>query len=809
MSELLNRLFGLGPLSFGDPEVQFGFARPIPAWGWLLAAAAALGIAWWSYWRLQGSARWRVSLAGVRALTLLALLLVISGPQLVRPNERIEKDWVLILADRSASLTIADEERTAGEGGGRRTRDAALREAIERAWPSLARLGQERTVVWLGFDSGVYDLPVTEGGVSLGAPAGRRTSIGAAIDQALLRAAARPVSGVVVISDGRSLDDLSRAAQHRLQSERIPVFTFALGSADPVLDLALLRAEAPAMAFVNDSVPVGVEVERIGAGRAAARGRVELVDSLTGEVLDRQDLPEDPAAWADGRARLTLVSRPGTPGKMSWSVRIVPEIPDLIPENNATGVTLELVDRPLRVAYFDGYPRWEYRYLKNILLREQSITCVSMLLAANRQYIREGDIELDAIPRSSEDWAKFDVVIIGDVSASVFSREQLENLRDHISIRGGGLLWIGGPGATPGSWRDTPLADLLPFQISSRSTAPSDGRAGLRPLTEPAVMFPSPAATRLRLLELSDPESESGAQGGWPAFLSDPATGWNTLRYVQRIDASIVKPTAEVLAVAAPVSSVTDPLRAPPDSTPVLLSMRFGAGRVLYAATDEIWRWRFARGEALNERFWVPLLRLQGRDSLARSARPAVLEVSPRRPEAEQPARITVQLLDQSLVDLAPGSLTVRARRQGESGPPIELTLSPEGAPGPALPRGAARSYATVWTPSDPGRYRLDVADGLLVGLGLDVDVAAPDDELRRPEADHAFLARLSAFTGGQALSLSQVPSLADPGLLPKRELHIAGVPDVETLWDKPAVLALLLLLLCTEWIGRRIVRLS
>jgi hypothetical protein len=39
--------------------------------------------------------------------------------------------------------------------------------------------------------------------------------------------------------------------------------------------------------------------------------------------------------------------------------------------------------------------------------------------------------------------------------------------------------------------------------------------------------------------------------------------------------------------------------------------------------------------------------------------------------------------------------------------------------------------------------------------------------------------------------------------------MEVAGEPDVETLWDRPIVLAALVLLLAAEWIGRRIVRLS
>jgi hypothetical protein len=680
----------------------------------------------------------------------------------------------------------------------------------------FAALAKDRTVQWLGFDSGVYDLPVKQEkgaatGVETGQAAGRRTALGAAIDQALARAAARPISGVVILSDGRSIDEPGRQAMRRLQAERIPVYTVPLGSAEPITDLSLERVEAPALAFVNDTVPVAVEIERLGAGDREVGGTVQLLDKLTGRVLDERRLPEsgtDPTAWADHRARVMLTTRPALAGRFEWAVRVVPDVPDLIEQNNRSELAIELVDRPLRVLYFDGYPRWEYRYLKNLLVREHSIQSAAMLLASNRQYLREGDVPLDNLPRSPEEWAKFDVIILGDLPAALFTREQLEQLRDHVSLRGAGLLWVGGPGSTPGAWRDTPLADLLPFSLASAGDG--TGGSSVRAYDGPVVMSPAPAAKRLNLLELGETPEE-----GWPARLSDPATGWSQLQYAQRIDPAWVKPTAEVLATfsAAGAPEATDPEKPSPAGagapTPAVLSMRYGAGRVLYVATDEIWRWRYARGEALPERFWLPLLRLQGRESLARSSRPAVLEVTPRRAEVDQPVRLAVRILDQALADAAPGALTARLRpnatgdvasRPGN----VDLTLAPETAPG----ERTGRSYATTWIPAQPGRYHVEVADPALSGAALaaDVEIALPDDELRHPEADHGLLTRLSTQTEGRVLTVAELSEL--PRLLPKREVHIAGTPDIQTLWDRPAALALVVVLLAAEWMGRRLIKL-
>jgi hypothetical protein len=815
MNEILNTIFGLEGVGFGEEGVELGFARPIPAWGWFFVIVLAVMLAWWSYRRLDGARVSRSGLAALRALALLLLVFLISGPQLVRPNDRVEQDWVLMLVDRSASMTIAD---VSGGASGRQTREQQLRMGVESAWPALSAMMNERTVLWLGFDSGVYDLAVRrdEAGapqpLDPGPAVGRRTSLGASLDQALARAAARPVSGVVIFSDGRSVDEPTRQAVRRLQAERIPVVVVPLGSAEPMADLAVMRSEAPGLAFLEDHIPVSVEIERLGGTPGASRGKLELVDLQTGSILDERPLPEADQ-WEEGRARITLTTRPQRAGKQSWQVRLIPETPDLIQENNFGEVTLEVVDRPVRVVYFDGYPRWEYRYLKNLLLREPSIQSSTLLLASNRQYLQEGDVLLDALPRSPEDWARFDVVVIGDVSPNVFSREQLEQLREHIAVRGAGLLWIGGEGATPGAWRDTPLADLLPFSIGRASSA-GDGQI-VRAWGEPVLIVPTPSARRLNLLQLTDDPDNS-----WPSALSDPRTGWSLMQWAQRIDPASVKPTAEVLAQFIPAASAratgAEGGGESASATPALLSMRYGAGRILYAATDEIWRWRYARGETLPERFWLPLLRLQGRESLARTARPGLLEVSPRRPEVQQPVRLAVHLLDQSLLDAAPSQTAVRIRSLDDpNSPPTELTLAPEqaaqqgGGIGGMGGMRAARSFATVWVPSEPGRYRIEPVDPLLTGLGLAVEteVSLPDDELRRPETDHAVLANLSGQSGGQILPVARLADL--PDLLPKREVHISGTPDIQTLWDKPLFFIMLLTLLAVEWIGRRLLRLS
>lgn len=763
---MIDWLLGIERLIPGDPDVVFALARPLPAWGWAMVILASGFLGWLSYARLEGSRAVRTTLALARSLLLLMLVVMLTGPELQRPNERVERDWVVLLADRSASMTI-------GDAPGGAPRETQLAEALTAAAAPLAGLAESRRVMALGFDAGVFELTMDDkGAIDPGQPDGRRTLLGRSLDRALDEVAARPVSGVVLLTDGTSADAPSRRALQRLRSERIPVFVVPLGSPDPVSDLAIGAVRAPSAGFINDRMPVTVEIDRLGSGQSAGAW-VHLIDRDTGQALDSKRAES-------GTDLVTLVAQPAEAGDASWLVRLVPDAQDLLAENNASELTVTLVDRPLRVLQIDGYPRWEFRYTKNLLLREQTISSSSLLLSSRRRYIQEGDVELTDLPDSPGAWEGIDVIVIGDVRADLFTTQQLEQIHDLVALRGAGILWIAGPSATPDSWRDTPLEPLLPITLREGSTA----------WNEPVTMRREVGAERLGLLELAD-ESE----GGWPERLTDPNTGWALLRWAQKIDPASVKPTSEILASAIPADSGDEP-------TPLVLSMRYGAGRSVYVGTDEIWRWRYARGEELPERFWIPLVRLIGREGLARAGRSAVLDATPDRAEPLSPVRISLELLDERLALQRPPSVNATIQSADGDAESVPVLLRPE------PDAGGAPTFVATWLPPSPGVYEIAVSDAILLGEELTerVEVLAPDDELRSPETDFETLRTLADETGGRVLAPAELSELEQ--LLPNRQRRVSGTPDVETLWDSPLALILLVLLLGIEWIGRRIIRL-
>lgn len=813
MNELLDQLLQLKNLSTGGEGVEWRFAHNAPAWLWAFGIAACALIAGWSYWKLLGAKAARVTLATLRTLTLVLVMVLIAGPELVRPNERTERDWVVVMADRSASMTVADVPPLDGEqaGGARRTREDQLNATLQQNWPMLRTLATQRNVLFLGFDAGASELRVIGGdspgdppaGLDLRSPVGQRTLLSQSIEQALRRVAARPVAGIVLLSDGRSADQPGRSLLRQLEARQVPIFAVPLGSTQGIADLSVRRVEAPTAAFVGDIVPVSVDVARSGAAEANGVGggqvRVQLVDAVTGRVMDERSATFE-AADAQSLARVTLNAKPESGGGANWIVRIVPETPDLSADNNQSPLRIELVDRPVRVAYFDGYPRWENRYLKNLLLREKSIRSSSLILASDRRFIQEGSDILPALPRSASEWAPFDVIIMGDLRPGLFTEEQLQQLRALVAERGAGLLWIGGSGSTPGAWAGTPLADLLPFTLRSRSGIGAGGGSGVEPWLEPVLLAPGPASSRFGVMRLGESVDEP-----WPATLTNPDLGWNALRWAQRIEPTSLKPAAEVLTLAMPIRGGQGSQSATP--TPLVMTMRYGAGRVVYVATDEIWRLRYARGETLPERFWIPLIRLLARESIGRSGKPAVIEATPQRAQVDQPVQVTVSLLDQSLVESRPDALTLRVKPAGSTSGSggVELRLRAQEEEGGAM----IRTFTGSFVPTDPGSFTIEPSDAIFAALDISapLEVFLPEDELRTPQTDHPALAALAQASGGQVLAAEDLSRL--PDLLPNRQVSIAGTPDVETLWDKPVVWVVLMLLLGLEWVGRRLIKLS
>ncbi|MFA9478465.1 hypothetical protein ACERK3_09175 [Phycisphaerales bacterium AB-hyl4] len=801
---LMDRLTGVSRVSWADEQAVLGWQYPLPAWVWAVIVLSALVFACWSYSRLLGPRPARMALGVVRSLLIVLVAALLIGPMLVRPDERVEPDTLLVLLDRSASMQIRDTPDVSN-GSQWLCRDMAMRRALHRQMDVFGEQGlaRERSLTWLGFGEETFAFEPALDEPDEWPEANRPgTNIRTAIEQALAAAGGRPISGIVIFSDGRSPQATGAELVHRLQQQAVSVYSVPLG-ADPMpTDLRLGRIDHPDQAFVDDIVPVTVRVEKFGGEGEIdpSRVRVRLIDTATDEVMDERTLEE---GGLDQPVRLRAGS--DTPGQARWRVELEHDSPDAAPplldrRQRQTLLTVEILDRPLRVLYVEGYPRWEYRYLAAMLVREDSIESSMLLLSADRGFAQEGDRPITRFPQDREEMSEFDVIVLGDAPPDYFSSDQINLIRDHVSEGGAGLLWIGGERFTPVAYERTALADLLPMQRPGNVTA-------LPSPTQGFVLIPTLQARALNVLELSGPElvqsrmqiSDAAADEldrllsdfpDWPRALPP-------LRWGQEIRP--LKPTAERLAVAY------DPEAQTSDPPPLLARLRYGAGQSLYVATDEVWRWRYGRGELYFEQFWIQLVRMLGRERVQQTDDRAQLTVSSRRAQIDQSVVVELHLDDPALLEreLATVSATVNDLSDDERAID-QLELRPTGNDGAGSGR---RTYRASWRPTRAGPMELRVTDPALDDLELAaaVEVIAPDDEMRRPEPNHARLASLSEQTGGEVVPLDELERLTE--LVPNRARRTAE--DVrDPLWHSPLALGLILLLLTTEWILRKAIRL-
>jgi hypothetical protein len=310
---------------------------------------------------------------------------------------------------------------------------------------------------------------------------------------------------------------------------------------------------------------------------------------------------------------------------------------------------------------------------------------------------------------------------------------------------------------------------------------PFVGPYELERLQIPVNLSPTPLAARLGVLRLAD-----DPKAAFPAELLSTQDGWAQLEWAQRIPVQSLKPTSEILAESAQEIDG--------GHAPLVIGMRYGAGNVIYVATDEIWRWRNGRGETYPERFWVQLLRSLARPSLGIGREDVRIAVEPGRSFVGETVRIEVELP----AGAPPAAIALEVIREGYSGTVVDVSAIPS----------TGGMFIAAWSPEQDGRWKIRPRDPSLnarAGDGATLEVVRSDQELRNAEADRPLLESLARETGGRVVDPADAMALVRS--LPNRSIRTEN-PIRDPIWNSPLALAILLTLLASEWIIRRTARL-
>ena len=738
--------------------------------------ALIVWLLWYVYRRERLSQKARFRLMCLRGTLALCVLLLLNRPMLALTRNVEEPSVLPILLDQSASMGVADVSKPDGT---KVARWDMVRQWLDPASPLRNGLARTHQIKLAPFDAGVRAPAVAIDSAELQPTSvadGGSTAIITSLEQVLRETAGQRVAGVVIITDGRETAGSSVApVVGKLRSSGIKVVSILVGSETAPVNISVDSIVAQEAAFLGDAVNVRTVIRASGLS-GPTPVRIKLVNQATGAPLAGTDgKPVEVLATldADGVTTSELQFLPAAEGRMA--VAVVAELDgnqdtaaEADAKDNSRSTIVTVVEAKLAVLYIEGAPRWDFRYLRNELMRDATVDVSTLLTSADADFAQDGDIPLRRFPETAAELLAYDVVLIGDVDPRQFSDAQLSLLSDFVSKAGGGLAMLAGPRFAPHAYRGTVIEAMLPVGISRvRVTEDAPVTDGFRPTLTAAGQ----ASGVFRFFADRDQNARFMAEDLQPLFF-----------FVRDID-----PKAGVGEVFAEHPTATN---SQGKRTPILTFGRYGSGRTMFLAAEDIWRWRFYRGESVFDTFWVQCLR-----ELARSRklgqRKASISSDRLVYELGQQAEVGVRVLEPDTASRLGQKLVARLREvdTGDTRP-VEL-----------LRVGEDATWSSRIQTDRVGRFELIIEDPALGDLRSAIEVIVPRLELANPRIDSSVVARLAADTGGVVLRPEQIDSV--PALLPSAARTLAIV-STQPLWNAPVVLMFLVTVLAGEWILRK-----
>ena len=740
------------------------FAVVLPWWGYVLAFGAALALAWLAYARagISMGPRQRATLTLLRAATLVLLVAVLLRPVVVEPSTDTRNSLLPVLVDISRSMRLADGDQGRTEGASRIDRAADIVKDLQ------ARLGPDYRLELMTFGE---SLARVEGG-TLAATA-RRSDLSGALAALADRARGERLAGVIVLSDG---GDTSGLDTGDLRVPQAPVFTIGVGSPAVPRDREIVNLTAGEPLLANSAIDLSVSAVSHGLGVAP----VELRLSANGRPLEvRRVTP--PADGAPLHEVFTVA--PASDVATVYTVELPAAASEIATENNTRSVIVPAQSGRRRLLMVEGAPGFEHTFMRRALALDPGLEIDSVVRKGQNDAGRDTFIVQAGAKRAAAlatgyplrkaDLFAYDAIVFGNVEAEYFSREQLDLTAQFVAVRGGGLLVLGARSFERQGLAGTPLADVLPVDLTDRRGPPGDlsltggltqaPPANAAALTTDGLVHP---ATRVAVT----PEESRKRWAALPPLASVALVGGP-------------RPGAQVLAVT---SSGGGP------SQTLVAVQRYGQGRSMVFAGEASWRWRMML--PAKDLTYETLWRQMGR-WLAGGAQGPVSIVPLAVTVAGTSETVTVVVKDEEFrpITNAEVMLTVTAPDGQARRLPAALADPQEGR------------YAASGRFDQSGVYKLEasaVRAGRPIGAATrQVLSGGADLEMSDPRLNEDVLRRVALATGGRYLRASDASQVH--GLVREAQAGL-GPEEVRDLWQNGWVLAAIIGLLAAEWMIRR-----
>jgi uncharacterized membrane protein len=768
----------------------FGWLWPI-----LIVASIALILVVISYARNPASGGVRAVCLVLKLLGIAALAVCLLEPMWSRTRPKPGANYFVVLADNSQGMRI--KNRSAPKSRGEEMKDLLAR----NAW--MQSLGDTFNVAQYTFDA---QLQRVDGFGELDLN-GSATSLAHALRNLTERFRTQPLAGVLLLTDGNAtdMDDAFNAA------ELPPIYPVVIGKDDVPRDISLQRVSVSQTAF--EDAPVTVQAEASAIGFSSDEIVVQVTDAAGKTVQERTVKPQ-----SEKPANVRFLLKPPQRGISFYTVRAgarseldatstnVASSTEATLANNQRVVAIDRGSRAHRVLYVAGRPNWEFKFMNRALAEDEQLQVVALMRIAKRepkfefigrrgetgnplfrgfgQNIEESErydqpvlmrlntrdeFELKGgFPKTAEELYGYDAIIIDDLEAEFFTRDQMMLVQRFVSERGGGLLMLGGAESfREGNFPRTPIGDMLPIyldrerEISKRQPVPFK-----LVLTREGWLQP--------WIRLRDNEKDERARiESMPAFdVINPAHD--------------VKPGASVLATINDTQSGVQP---------AFVAQRFGSGRTAALLIGDLWHWGL-KDEAMHkdmDKAWRQMMRWLVTDV------PSLVEL--RVDEKSTPGAVALQVIARDKefqpLDSATVQIHVTPVRAGETNTVRLMAESSSTSPG---------AYTASYIPRETGGYRAEAvvlnADGAEVGraeAGWASDPAA--EEFRSLKPNHALMEKLAKQTGGEVVTADGLERFV-------KSLQNRKAPVSETitqpLWHTAGMFLFALACFAGEWGVRR-----
>lgn len=633
-----------------------------------------------------------------------------------------------------------------------------------------------------------------------------QSRIGDAIAEILGTHDPTTLAGIVLITDGQNNGGVNVAsATATARRSEVAVYPVGLGSSRPPTNVRVVDLDAPKRVYPNDKFAISAVLQSTGG--SPMKVDIQLLDgldanpsdggdgdSLPGEVVDTQTVQ---LAGDGSLSGVKFELEPASVGRRRLAIRVLAPANDQNQKDNARDARYEVVARKLRVLTVAGGPTREYRFVRNLLFRESSIELDTWLQSGSDGMSQDADRLLTEFPATAAELFEYDAIVMFDPDWTSIPVEGIELLDRWLASQAGGMILIGGP-VYHHRWlrlrtdpRVARIAGFFPVTFSSRGLVTGSGREGGE--TAWPLEF-TPEARRAEFLWVTDdPQSSFEA---WDSF-------GGVYDYV---GVKSAKPVAKVYAY------FSDPTTRVSDTLPVYLASQFyGAGRVYFQGSGEMWRMR-RESDAYFDAYYTKLIRWVSEGRLLRDSNRGVLLVDNPRAMVGDTITVRAVLTDAQFEPLAVPE--VRAKLLTPSGRIVDVRLTPiEGETKPG-------TYSGRFVVREAGNHELRLTLGDALGEELfrqNVQVRLPTIELERPRRNDEDLQSLAEMTGGNYWKLDQPAQATDlvsqvtDTLQPQPQTTILrGTPDPLFNERRNATLMWLIASLLTmEWIVRRLHRLA